>query len=742
MTELENKELNVNVPTSENIEVGHEEVSETSLEENVQVEVVAESLTENLVEESLNIETELHPEVVEAETSEVVEQHTNATDTSAMAENQNETPEVPVLTIETQVQHNDESKSIDEQLVNNSVETKDASVNQSETLNTPAESAIVEMHNEDEDSENDAEENGIDDSETDDIDYSTLTKEELMALAAASLSKIPKEAVKRLQNIRPYLDEIFKLDRKAALDTFIEEGGEAENFEFSEDLLRDQFYVLFKQAQEARAEERKRIEDEKLKNYARKKEILNLLMELTEKDETLQSIEEVKKLQAEWKIIRAVPKENVQELWDSYHYYLNKFYDNHSINLELKELDRKKNLDFKIDLCKKIEELHEEKSIKKTFILLNKYHDEFKNTGPVPREFSEEIWARFKGASDAVYNEKRAVLEEIEGKQTINLQLKQVLVEKASIIAASSYNNIKDWNVKTDELNAIFEEWKAIGPVPKSNNEVIWKAFREHFNEFYKNKSEYFQQKNKERKTNLALKEALCKRAEELMNGEDFGNTTKEILKLQNDWKAIGAVPDKVSNAIWKRFRTACDTFFSRKQANYQDKKEVEEANLAERQVLIEKVNALLEADSKATALAGLKEINKSWLSSGFVPFKVKNEINSTYDKAVEAVYKKFELSKESMRTGQAKEHYNSIMALPNGSSRVKQEELKVREKIRFLKGEIETWENNIEFFARSKNADKLKQEIQSKIDKSNSQIARLMQELNTIKALEKEKAV
>jgi hypothetical protein len=702
MTELENKEQSnemLNVPASENIEVGHEEVSETSLEENVLEETVIESSPEQVVEETIAIDaTELQTEELKEEMTDNVEQQ--------------ETVVKPVETIEAPKEETVESTATKEQ---------------------------QEEEEDDDNSESDDQNN--DDTENEDADYSTLGKEELMTLAASALDKIPKEAVKRLQNIRPYLDEIFKSERKTAFDAYVEEGGESDNFEFADDIHREQFYTLFKQAQEARAEERKRIEDEKRKNYARKKEILSLLMELTEKDETLQSIDEVKKLQAEWKIIRAVPKEHVQELWDSYHYYLNKFYDNHSINLELKELDRKKNLYFKIDLCKKVEELHEENSIKRTFILLNKYHDEFKNTGPVPREFSDEIWSRFKAASDAVYNEKRAILIEIEGKQTINLQLKQVLVEKSSIISAVAYENIKDWNVKTDELNAIFEEWKAIGPVPKANNETIWKAFREHFNEFYKNKSEYFQHKNKERKTNLIQKEALCKRAEELMNNEDFNSTTKEILKFQSDWKTIGAVPDKVSNAIWKRFRTACDTFFNRKQASYQDKKEVEEANLAERKVLIEKVNSLLEADKKETVLDSLKEINRAWMSSGFVPFKLKNEINSNYDKAVEAIYKKFELSKDNIRTGPTKEHYSSLMALPNGSSRVKQEEIKVKEKIRFLKGEIETWENNIEFFARSKNADKLKQEIQSKIDKSNSQITRLSQELNTIRALNKEKA-
>lgn len=568
------------------------------------------------------------------------------------------------------------------------------------------------------------------------VDLSTLSKEELMALSAEALTLIPKESVKRLQNIRPYLDDIFKQERKAALQAYTEAGNEAETFEYTEDINKERFYAFLKQAQEARTEERKRIEEEKMKNLIRKRQLLAELKALTEADETKESVDQVKKIQAEWKTIRAVPNENVQELWDSYNFYLNKFYDNHSINLELKELDRKKNLYYKIDLCKKVEELHQETSAKKCFILLNKYQDEFKNTGPVPKEFNEEIWTRFKTAVDAVYAEKKVLLDELDSLHNENLKLKEILVEKATLISSTAYDNIKQWNQKTDELNSLFEEWKKIGPVPKANNETIWKAFREQFNEFYKNKSAFFEQINKDRKANLIIKEDLCKQAEALMNNEDYAQTTKEFLRLQEEWKKTGPVPEKVSNAIWKRFRTACDTFFENKNRVFKDKKKQEEESLNEKLALIERVNSLLETEDKENAVNTLKEIHQLWQNAGFVPFNKKNEVHQAYEKALQAVNKKFEIRREKLNEGSARMHYSNVLSSPNGGAKVKQEEIKIKEKIRFLEGEIATWENNIEFFARSKNAEKLKQEIQSKIDKSNGQIERLRKELKEIRSL------
>ena len=254
----------------------------------------------------------------------------------------------------------------------------------------PLTETIANIHD---DEDMDEESKMMDAEEAINIDYSAYTKSQLLTMALDATQKmVAREAVKKIQNIRPFFDDLLKLERQEQLQKHLEAGNEEETFEFADDSSRQKFYDAFKQAQEDSAEEKKRIEDEKLKNLATKNAIIERIKVLTESDETVDSINEIKQLQNDWKAIRVIPKANLQELYDRYHFYLDKFYDNFAINRELKELDRQKNLGIKIDLCNKVDALYAEPSLKRTFIMLAKYQEEFKNTGPVPREFSEEIW--------------------------------------------------------------------------------------------------------------------------------------------------------------------------------------------------------------------------------------------------------------------------------------------------------------------------------------------------------------
>jgi len=568
------------------------------------------------------------------------------------------------------------------------------------------------------------------------VDYSELDREQLLAAAKEANNHTPREAIKRIQEIRSFFFELLRQNKKDQLRSFIDAGGDPNEFEYSDEEDRKAINLIYHQAQEARKEERTRIEAEKQQNLQLKRNLLEQLKAITETDETENSLNEVKKIQQEWKKIRVIPRKYNQELWDSYNFYLDKFYDDHSINIELKELDRKKNLEVKIELCKKADELLKEESLKKSFILLNKYQEEFRNTGPVPREFSQEIWERFKGACDAVYQEKKGLFEAVEAERKINLEQKEVLVQKANMIASATYKRIKEWNAGAAELDKLMAEWKKVGPVPKANNDTIWKAFRAEFNTFYKNKSEYFKQINNERKANLILKEDLCKRAEEMKDSSDFGQATKEIIKLQDEWKKVGPVPDKVNNKIWKRFRTACDVFFDKKKASYEDRNKEEIENLNAKKATIERLNALNDKEGGADIIKELKDIHREWMQIGYVPRRNIKSIESAYRSATDAVYKKHGLDKASAKAGQMEEHYKNIAELPNGKDRLDNEMRQIKKKMSFLNGEIQTWENNIEFFGRSKNAQKLKDDIQTKIDKAKSQVDKLKKELKVLKGL------
>jgi len=628
-----------------------------------------------------------------------------------------------------------------EEVVNEASETQDSTTKTSEDSTPESESnqetesidAEASANDDDDDVDSD-EENESDDSAEVDLDLESKSKEELLDLALEATQKMTaREAYNRLKAIRPVFNDLLRSEKKAALQEFIEAGNDPSEFVHEDADLRERFKNAFNLAKNARAEERKRIEEEKLKNFKKKEALLEKLREITETDETEKSLDDVKALQQEWRAIRVVPAEKVQELWDSYHFLLDKFYDNHSINIELKELDRKKNLEVKIELCKKVDELSKENSLKKSFILLNKYQEEFRNTGPVPREFNQEIWDRFRQACDTIYEQKRAVFEALEAARVKNLELKTVLIEKAELVAAISPKKTKDWKAKTEELDALMADWKKIGPVPKAKSDETWKKFRKAFNTFYDNKSAFFKEINNERKANLILKEDICKRAEEIKSTDDFKLGTSELIKLQKEWKEIGPVPDRVSNAIWKRFRSACDEFFARKEASFADKIKEEEQNLEVKKGLIEKLKALANSEEKEV-LDQLKAIQKEWNSTGFVPFKAKKKVDADYRKASDAVFAKFKLDRDSLKQGQMKSHYENLMQLPSGDKKLKDETFKLKKKIKFLNDEIGTLENNMEFFGRSKGAQKLKDEIAAKIEKTREQIKRLKNEMKVIK--------
>ncbi len=579
------------------------------------------------------------------------------------------------------------------------------------------------------------------DHDDDTVDYGTLGKEELVELAIkAAAQEDLKDAGEIMRNIRPLLDNIFADEYNAALAAFIEEGNDKDSFEYKGDGLKDRFYEAYKALQRRRAQEREKAEQEKTKNLAAKRAILEKLKHLTESDETANSLEEVKELQREWKKIRVVPQEFVQELWDSYRFYLDKFYDNVSINNELKELDRKKNLENKIELCKKVGELQEEKSIKKALILLNKLHEEWKNIGPVPKEFAEEIWKRFKEASDLVYEQKKGEIAKLQEVREQNLQLKTAICEKLELLVSTTPAKPKEWIEMTKQVNDLFDEWRKIGKVPREQNDSIWARFRDLRNGFFNEKNAFFRKLNAEKTENLAKKTAICERAEALKESEDWQGAANQLKKMQEEWRKIGPAPEKVSDAIWKRFRAACDNFFNRKEEHFKGQKEEQQTNLQKKTELLTQLEGLLqsEADTEA-AFAQARQIQKEWGEVGFVPFDSKKDIQARFSDAMDKLYKKLKRNPEEMSEARLKEHYEELAKMPDANMKLKNEERRVREKIKFLRGDIETLENNIGFFRQGNtkgSSNPFVKQIEEKINKASGQLARLERELKVIRSL------
>jgi len=571
-------------------------------------------------------------------------------------------------------------------------------------------------------------------------EYASASLEQILVNLEKAFIEKPKTASKVFKAVRPIFFEKFENEKSLAKEEFLKANEDEEAiFEFAKDGLQATFNNLGNKIKQARQEERDRIEQEKAKNLALKKELLAALEAIVKEDETLDSIQKVKDIQKQWKLIRVLPKDEVQGLWDDYNLLLDKFYDNHSINIELKELDRRKNLEAKIELTKKVEEVNKEKSLKRSFILLNKYHEEFRNIGPVPQESREPIWQAFKMASDAVYESKRKEVDALELVKDENLKRKEILAEKAELLNAVTPNQLKDWNQKYTEFQTLFDEWKKIGPVPKSNNDAVWLKFNGVRNDFYTKRKEFFKVINDERKENLSKKEALCVKVEALQNSEDWMATSNEIIRLQNEWKTIGPVPDKVNQSIWKRFRGACDVFFARKNEAFKGQRAQESENLKLKDALIDELNVLLNAEKDyKEVITDLKRISADWRSIGFVPKKALKRINTDYDAASNAVYQKFNEQIKSQKASNLVEHYANLKQSPNGDKSLDYEMRGIQKKIDFLKEEVAGIERNMSFFAKSKTADKMLKDFEAKIVKSKKQITSLKQELAAIRNVKK----
>jgi hypothetical protein len=565
--------------------------------------------------------------------------------------------------------------------------------------------------------------------------YSKLTKKECLQAAEELVQHVDTNfALRSFKALRVRFEELLKEQREEQIKEFADAGNDVREFQAPHDDAKDEFHNSYIKLKDRKADELIKAEEEKKRNLKEKQNILDKLKGIVDSDETEKSLEEVRELQRQWKQIRQVPREHMNELWENYKVYLDKFYDNLSINRELKELDRGKNLEHKIELIKKVDALKEEKSARRALNYLHKYHDDFKNTGPVPKEHSEEIWQRFKAASDAIVEEKNKDLDALKEQRHENLRLKTLLCEKVEQMAEITHKSSKDWKKKTEEINAIFEEWKTIGRVPSANNDEIWDRFRSARNTFLSNKKKFFKSQSADREDNLKLKVQICEKAESIKDSKDFNKTADILKSLQAKWKEIGPVPEKDSDAVWKRFRAACDEFFMHRDITFKARKEEEAENLVKKKALLEKLEKIATIEKSDEAFAELKSLQKEWMSIGFVPFKNKKPIEGKFDKLADSIYSKFNKSRDKMNASQKAEQYEMMSSMPDGQHKLKNEERRVQDKLRKLKGEIETYENNIQFFSLSKGSEGFLKDIEKKINSARKGISNLEAELKLIR--------
>lgn len=565
------------------------------------------------------------------------------------------------------------------------------------------------------------------------VDYSALNREDLLD----ALNELMQEDVAKIRNrvsaIRTQFNTLNKEVERQAFEAFLAEGGNKDEYKGVNDSVAEAFYKLCDTYRNRRQKMQEEIDALKQRNLEAKKQILEDLRQLIDKDhETLkQTYDEFNEIQNKWKEIGEVPREQMNDLWQTYHFLIEQFFNKIKINKELRDLDLKRNLEQKIQLCERAEELIVETSVLKAFKSLQDLRAQWKEIGPVPNEQNEETWQRFNNAANQIDARRREYYDQRNEELDQNLLAKQALIEKAEELTHELPKSTREWNQVTEELDNLLNLWKSIGPVPREQNEVIWHKFKGIIDQHYTDKKNHFGQMRNEQTENYNKKLDLCLKAEAIALREDWKNATEELLQLQTEWKQIGSTSRKVSDKVWLRFRKACDEFFAKKAEFYKDIRSSEGENLQRKQAIVEELKAFQLSENKDESLNALKDFQRRWSEIGHVPMKEKDRLMSEYRGLLDGFFEKLKISAR-----EAEENYfrARIRNFSGDTKRMMNNERQdLLDKIEKLRSDLKLWENNLGFLANSKQADLLKAEFEKKMQGARQQIALLESKLRIL---------
>lgn len=503
------------------------------------------------------------------------------------------------------------------------------------------------------------------------------------------------------------------------------EGFEKEENDFKE------LYAKYKQCRYEYMQDLEKVKEE---NYLVKLQIIEEIKALLEKSEDVNhTFPEFRELQNRWKSVDMVPQAKAKDLWETYQHYVEKFYDYIKINNEFRDMDFKKNLEAKISLCERAEALEQESNVVNAFKTLQKLHDEWKEIGPVAKEFRESIWERFKAITTIINKKHQHHFEQMKDEQKRNLEAKTELCVKAEEIANTVPKESSDWNSLSKKMENLQAQWKNVGFAAKKENQKIYDRFREACDKFYNSKREYYANFKNVMQDNLKLKEELCEQAEALMNSEDWKKATDQLIRLQKQWKEIGPVARKQSDAVWKRFRAACDHFFESKSKHFDKVDEAYGENLALKLALIEEVKQYKIGDTKEEVVSAMREFQNRWNAIGYVPFKDKESIQKEFNAAMDVHFADLRSLESEKKLNKFRRMVAEVKNSGKGEKGLKYEREKLILKYRKMEQDIATLENNMGFFARSKNADSMIADIQKKIGIAKDELLSIEEKIKII---------
>ena len=643
---------------------------------------------------------------------------TEAVNAAETVENENKsTEEKTEVAVENQVENQEETPEVKEEPV-----AEEPKVEEPVAEEPKVEEPVAE--------EPEAEEPETELPELEKVDYTSLDKPGLVS-ELEKLLTFPVESVKdRVAQIKAAFFALRKEEIAAEKAAFLEKGNEESAFAPIEDEVEQKIKELLGEFKEKRAEFNAEQDAARQENLEKKLKIIEEINTISQDTDNInRQFSHVQQLQQEFKAIGEVPSTSTTEVWKSYQQAIENFYDLLKINKELRDYDFKKNLDIKQQLCEEAEALDEENDVISAFKKLQVLHDKWRETGPVAKDIREQLWARFKAASSVINKKHQSFFEERKASEKENADAKTALCEAIEKIDIETLKTYASWDEATKQIIGLQEEWKKLGFASRKVNTALFTRFRKSCDEFFTAKATFFKQMKEELAENLAKKTALCEKAEALKDSTDWKATTDALIALQKEWKTIGPVVKKHSDAVWKRFIGACDYFFEQKKKQTSSQRSVEHDNLKAKKEVIAQINAIVNAEEEAgDAPQQIRDLMSKWQSIGHVP-KEKDKIYAQYKEAIDKAFEKFDMKAVRARLSNFE---NSISQ--SGSDKVYHERERLVRAYEQKCNELKTYENNMGFFtARSKSGNTIVKELEKKISNLKEDIELLEQKIKII---------
>lgn len=561
--------------------------------------------------------------------------------------------------------------------------------------------------------------------------YAAMDKKQLVEVLQ-NLAQQPVNEVKEdVVRVRVAFAAIRKEELAKEKEAFIAKGNEEAAFAPAADELEEQFKSLYAEIKEKRAAYNAAQDALKAENLAKKREIISKINEIAEDaDNVNRQYSNVQQLQQDFKAIGEVPSENDTEVWKSYQVAVERFYDLLKMNKELRDYDFKKNLEQKQALCAEAEALDEEADIVDAFKKLQQLHTSWREIGPVSKEIREELWTRFKNASAVINKKYQSFFEERKANEKKNAEGKEALCVKIEAISTDNLKTYAAWDEATKAIIGLQEEWKKLGFASRKVNTELFARFRKSCDEFFAKKAEFFKRMKDELAANLAKKIELCEKAEALKDSTEWKKTTDALIALQKEWKTVGPVVKKHSDAVWKRFIAACDAFFEEKKKQNVNVHSVEHENLKQKKDIIAQINSILENKETEDAPNKVRELMKKWQEVGHVPYKEKDKVYAEYKAAIDKAFEQLDMKAKKARMANFANSINQM----SDTGKVYHERERLVRAYEMKSQELKTYENNLGFFnAQSKSGNSLVKEMERKIANIKEEIAMLEQKIKLI---------